>query len=126
MSVLKCFLIAAIISNSFCVSTKEDEPHLNYEDASYKLHNFIFIEENQIPDRPKRSEKIWGPWGKWSSCSVTCGAGQITKFRYCISDGCGFDEKEARVKVCKMNPCPSESCKKVEPEFNDGQTWHFI
>lgn len=55
--------------------------------------------------RENTRPKMWDRWTKWSSCSVSCGAGKITRWRHCIAGGCAPGEKEAQIKTCRLNPC---------------------
>ncbi|KAJ3642799.1 hypothetical protein Zmor_025553 [Zophobas morio] len=58
---------------------------------------------------PKKREdkrpKKWDRWSKWSPCSVSCGAGKITRWRHCVAGGCAPGEKEAQIKTCTLNAC---------------------
>ncbi|XP_074038390.1 ADAMTS-like protein 3 [Leptinotarsa decemlineata] len=58
-----------------------------------------------INERSKKDAKIWDHWGKWSSCSVSCGVGKMTRWRHCVSKGCATGEKEAQIKTCTLSPC---------------------
>lgn len=49
--------------------------------------------------------KVWDRWGKWSPCSVSCGAGKVTRWRHCIAGGCARGEKEAQIKTCILPEC---------------------
>lgn len=104
MSKLKYILLIFLIAISFPKTKKRNYLHSTNAAPYQELNNFIFAEYDD-GEREKREDKIWGPWGKWSHCSVTCGKGQMNKFRYCISNSCGLEEKEAMVKPCRMQPC---------------------
>lgn len=49
--------------------------------------------------------KVWDQWGKWSSCTVSCGVGKLKRWRYCVTGGCSPGEKEAQFKTCTFPAC---------------------
>lgn len=101
------FFIVLVFSDLwYVIATNRDV--VNNEEFSFGEKSFIFSNNLKEISRMKREEKIWGPWESWSSCSATCGIGKMFKFRYCISDYCGIDEKEARIKPCQMKPCKGQ------------------
>lgn len=105
MSTSTYFFVATIFSNLFCETIKEFDNDNQYRND--EVNGFLFLQDYHSNDRIKREEeKIWGPWGKWTPCSVTCGEGRTIKFRYCESESCGVGEKEAKIKPCKMKTCP--------------------
>lgn len=126
MSMSTSLFLAIILSNLLCPITKSAEFNVDDEDKSLEQNDFIFADEYQNNERMKREEKVWGPWETWSPCSVSCGKGQMIKFRHCISDSCGYDEKEARVKPCSMKPCKMIYFKDMAPNLNNVQFWHSI
>ncbi|CAH0554966.1 unnamed protein product [Brassicogethes aeneus] len=61
--------------------------------------------QNSKGVRRKKQTKLWDHWGKWSSCSSSCGVGKMSRWRHCISEGCALGEKEAQIKSCSEQPC---------------------
>ncbi|KAM8881275.1 SCO-spondin isoform 1-T4 [Synchiropus picturatus] len=55
------------------------------------------------PDGP------WLPWSDWSVCSVSCGGGQMFRFRICSSSYCAgpsLQSKSCNTEVCLDVGCP--------------------
>ena len=55
---------------------------------------------------------MWTEWNEWGDCSVTCGAGNAMRERYCINppptDGgayCTGDRTET--EACNLGACPT-------------------
>ncbi|GAA6107134.1 SCO-spondin isoform X2 [Tachysurus ichikawai] len=73
---------------------------------------------------PGKSSCFWSLWSSWASCSVTCGAGQRTRFRSMIPEtpdaDCQFEEVQH--KPCDPGPCPP-LCLHGDQSLSVGDTW---
>ncbi|XP_057304151.1 uncharacterized protein LOC130641387 isoform X2 [Hydractinia symbiolongicarpus] len=61
---------------------------------------------------PTPAEAKWGPWSEWSTCTVTCGGGQMYRTRQCEGgnpgDGsCTPASANNETKSCNEAPCDS-------------------
>ncbi|KAM9762086.1 cartilage intermediate layer protein 1 [Menidia menidia] len=56
----------------------------------------------------------WSPWGRWGTCSVTCGGGRRTRRRTCVRTSVTVTCKGRPVDVqkCGKRPCPVQ-CQRV-------------
>ncbi|XP_029988492.1 cartilage intermediate layer protein 1 [Sphaeramia orbicularis] len=52
----------------------------------------------------------WGPWGRWGTCSVTCGGGRRIRRRTCVrtSETVQCKGRPAEVQKCGKSPCPAK------------------
>lgn len=54
---------------------------------------------------------LWGCWTEWSPCTVSCGVGQKTRTRECLTEGSGesndisCDGPDAEFETCEMPNC---------------------
>uniref|UniRef100_A0A4W5MIH1 Thrombospondin 1 n=1 Tax=Hucho hucho TaxID=62062 RepID=A0A4W5MIH1_9TELE len=62
-------------------------------------------------DKRFKQDGAWSHWSPWSSCSVTCGAGAITRIRLCNSPTPQLEGKDCQgegrqTEKCTKSPCP--------------------
>ncbi|XP_078069721.1 adhesion G protein-coupled receptor B3 [Mustelus asterias] len=63
---------------------------------------------------------VWEDWSPWSLCSFTCGRGQRTRSRSCISPqygGRACDGPESQTKICNIALCP------VDGQWKEWSPW---
>uniref|UniRef100_A0A7N6B8V9 Thrombospondin-1 n=1 Tax=Anabas testudineus TaxID=64144 RepID=A0A7N6B8V9_ANATE len=62
-------------------------------------------------DKRFKQDGGWSHWSPWSSCSVTCGEGVITRIRLCNSPtpqmgGRDCQGEGRQTDICRKSPCP--------------------
>ncbi|XP_038656630.1 adhesion G protein-coupled receptor B3 isoform X14 [Scyliorhinus canicula] len=63
---------------------------------------------------------VWEDWSPWSLCSFTCGRGQRTRSRSCVSPQYGgrvCDGPESQTKICNIALCP------VDGQWKEWSPW---
>jgi hypothetical protein len=62
------------------------------------------------PECSESVDCVWGPWDDWSSCPVSCGGGETTRFRDILTMGkangkpCS-NEDSFEIAACSPDPC---------------------
>ncbi|XP_051232521.1 cartilage intermediate layer protein 1 [Dicentrarchus labrax] len=56
----------------------------------------------------------WRPWGRWGTCSVTCGGGRRIRRRTCVrsSETVQCTGRPVEIQKCGKSPCPAK-CQRV-------------
>lgn len=54
------------------------------------------------------SSAKWSPWGRWGTCSVTCGGGRRIRRRTCVRTSLTIQctGRPVEVQKCGKSPCP--------------------
>ncbi|KAH0954128.1 hypothetical protein HN011_011803 [Eciton burchellii] len=94
------------INNTLAVKSNEFRQK-DYDcdiDNNNKEDNNIQFQITRVARRNKEP-KIWDRWSSWSTCSVTCGVGKITRWRHCIGGSCSVGEKKAQLRTCTSAAC---------------------
>ena len=52
-------------------------------------------------------DPLWGEWGAWGGCSVTCGGGSRTKSRTCDGNGCSGNNEMS--SACSPAACSKQT-----------------
>lgn len=67
------------------------------------------IVENNSPVQNTRQSNndYWNAWAEWSPCSVTCGAGVITRSRWCRSPYGSCEGEDFEEEKCQLSACPT-------------------
>uniref|UniRef100_A0AAX7U7V1 Thrombospondin-1 n=1 Tax=Astatotilapia calliptera TaxID=8154 RepID=A0AAX7U7V1_ASTCA len=99
---LKMNLISVLLQNSATVCRKISCPLIPCANAT--------VPDGECCPRFKQ-DGSWSHWSPWSSCSVTCGAGVITRIRLCNSPTPQLGGKDCvgegrQTETCTKSPCP--------------------
>ncbi|XP_060599197.1 properdin-like [Ruditapes philippinarum] len=71
---------------------------------------------------PVSVDGVWGDWGQWSDCGVTCGEGQRSRTRECIfpdpaNMGAYCSGVSNETEICNIQDCP------VDGVWGDWEQW---
>ena len=85
--------------------------NFNEANGSIKLNFLILVKTNQMLIKVYLFYAAWQSWGKWSSCSVTCGTGVFTRTRKCLNGNVGDPgciESATETSACNLPTCFSQ------------------
>lgn len=71
--------------------------------------SLCYIPRQQLAQQYSGIAPYLSHWQKWSQCSATCGGGQRTRVRRCVSyklETCGSLSDVTQTEVCNNDPCP--------------------
>ncbi|XP_072106624.1 adhesion G protein-coupled receptor B3 isoform X7 [Mobula birostris] len=87
---------------------------------SARLHTSHTCNLTEGKRAPRKVHGVWEDWSPWSLCSFTCGRGQRTRSRSCISPqygGRACDGPESQTKMCNIALCP------VDGQWKEWSPW---
>uniref|UniRef100_A0A0P4W4Y5 Uncharacterized protein n=1 Tax=Scylla olivacea TaxID=85551 RepID=A0A0P4W4Y5_SCYOL len=85
------------------------------DEAEHNDYPAHWVNPNSTPEAPAvgvsrsggrerlRHAESWGPWGEWSACGATCGAGQRYRSRVCLLEPC--EGPRWQLEQCMMAKC---------------------
>ena len=65
-------------------------------------------QEAMADNQVELTNVTWTPWSQWSSCSVSCGRGWITRRRFCLTVTRKCEGRAIEMKFCHKKPCPGK------------------
>ncbi|XP_068756600.1 coadhesin-like [Montipora capricornis] len=73
-------------------------------------------------DVPCPVDGNWGPWGKWSECSSTCGPGKQTRVRQCNNPAPAYGGKKCEGPFKQNGVCIKRKCP-VDGKWGKWSSW---